>query len=141
VRLNAAFARARLDPKHYLKWIPWQPRASFFGLMDQADVYLDTLGFSGFNTLMQAVQCHLPTVTLAGRFMRGRLGSGILERLGLPELIARDTDHYIELAVRLAEDPGYRASIRAAEPRLYRDSSAIDALSDLLLNLGRTARP
>ena len=36
-----------------------------------------TLGFSGFNTVMQAVECGLPVVTLRGEFLRGRLGSGI----------------------------------------------------------------
>jgi predicted O-linked N-acetylglucosamine transferase (SPINDLY family) len=137
-RLSVAFKQGGLYPQHYLKWIPWQPRASFFGLMSQADVYLDTIGFSGFNTMMQAVQCQLPCVTYAGRFMRGRLGSGILQRLGISELIARDTDEYIELAVRLAIDTSYRESIRVAmslaEHRLYEDTTAIDALSELLLD-------
>jgi predicted O-linked N-acetylglucosamine transferase (SPINDLY family) len=137
-RMSVAFKQGGLDPQHYLKWIPWQPRASFFGLMSQADVYLDTIGFSGFNTMMQAVQCQLPCVTYAGRFMRGRLGSGILQRLEIPELIARDTVQYVELAVRLGDDADYRASIRAAmrsaKHRLYEDTTAIDALSELLLD-------
>jgi len=142
-RLATAFAQNQLDHRHFLKWIPWQPRAAFFALLGRADVYLDTIGFSGFNTLMQAAQCHLPCVTLAGRFMRGRLGSGILERLGLTELIAHRDADYVELSVRLAEDAAYRATIRArmqlAEHRLYADTTAIDALSDVLM-AGRGAR-
>jgi len=138
-RLAGAFTQGELDPQRYLKWIPWQPRASFFGLLGRADVFLDTIGFSGFNTMMQAVQCHLPCVTYAGRFMRGRLGSGILERMGISELIARDADEYIELALRLATDANYRESIRVAmslaEHRLYEDTTAIDALSELLSGL------
>jgi len=136
-RIGAAFVERGLDPKHFLRLIPWQPRAHFFSLMRQADVYLDTIGFSGFNTLMQAMECHLPCVTYAGRFMRGRLGAGILTRLELPQFIARDANEYVDLAVKLGEHAGFRAeirnAIRRAEPRLYADDEAVNALGSYLL--------
>jgi protein O-GlcNAc transferase len=135
-RIAIAFERARLNPAEYLRWIPWQPRAAFFGLLRQADVYLDTIGFSGFNTMMQAIECHLPCVTCEGRFMRGRFGSAILSRMGLRQFIARDTREYVDLAVTLAADAGHRARIRGeirrVEHRLYADSSAVDALGACL---------
>ena len=141
-RLAAAFERAGLDPKRYLRFIPWQPRTAFFALLRQADVYLDTIGFSGFNTLIQAVECNLPCVSYDGRFMRGRLGSGILRRLELPECIAIDTTQYVDIAVHLAQDARYRAEIRAKmlanESRLYRDVSAVDALAEHLLRGAKT---
>ena len=136
-RIAAAFRAGGVDPAGRLLTIPWQPRAAFFGLLRQADVYLDTIGFSGFNTLMQAVECRLPCVTHEGRFMRGRLGSGILRRLGLAELVASDLDRYIDLAVHLAEDADRRARIRETMSRnaaaLYRDRDAVDALERRLL--------
>jgi predicted O-linked N-acetylglucosamine transferase (SPINDLY family) len=136
-RLYDAFAAAGLDAARYLKFIPWQPRDAFFALLRQADLYLDTTGFSGFNSLLQAVQCGLPCVTYEGRFLRGRLGSGILRRLGMLNLIAANRDDYVDLAVRLAADAGHRAAIRAhmqdAAPALYADRSAVDALAALLL--------
>jgi predicted O-linked N-acetylglucosamine transferase (SPINDLY family) len=136
-RITAAFQSAKLDPANHLVWIPWQPRDAFFGLLRQADVYLDTIGFSGFNTMMQAVECHLPCVTYQGRFMRGRLGSGILRRLGLSELVAIEKDQYIDLAVNLAANAGYRSgireAIRRAEATVYADMEPVDALADLLL--------
>ncbi len=136
-RITAAFAAAGLDPERFLKWIPWQPRAAFLGLLARADVYLDTLRFSGFNTLMQAVQVCLPCVSHDGRYLRGRLGSGILRRLALHELIAMDHSTYIEIAVRLASDHGYRRDIAArmqrAAPRAYADRSAVEALEHALL--------
>jgi protein O-GlcNAc transferase len=136
-RIAAAFHNAGLDPARYLVWIPWQPREAFFGLLGQCDVYLDTIGFSGFNTLMQAVECHLPCVTYEGRFMRGRLGSGIVKRLGLPELAALDREQYISTAVRLASSNHYRAELRdkmrPSEAGAYADSGAVDALASVLL--------
>jgi predicted O-linked N-acetylglucosamine transferase (SPINDLY family) len=136
-RIAGAFRRAGVDPTRHLLTIPWQPRAGFFGLLRQADVYLDTIGFSGFNTVMQAVECHLPCVTHEGRFMRGRLGSAILTRIGLSELVAADHQRYIDLAVELAEDPAKRTRIREAlrlnAGAAFCDLGAVDALARLLL--------
>lgn len=137
-RMASAFRAAGLEPEQFLIWVPWLPRAAFLGLMRQADVYLDTIGFSGFNTVMQAVQVHLPAVTLEGAFMRGRLGSGILRRLGMPDLIAATKANYVDIAVTLAEDAEYRTRMRRrlllAENCAYGDISAVEALSRVLLS-------
>jgi predicted O-linked N-acetylglucosamine transferase (SPINDLY family) len=136
-RLAEAFRQAGLDVHRYLVFVPWLPRAAFLGLLGQADVYLDTLGFSGFNTLMQAVQAHLPSVAYEGRFMRGRLGSGILRRLGLLELVATSRAQYVDIAVTLAEDADHRAAtrqrLRQREHRAYADVEAVAALERVLL--------
>lgn len=136
-RLASAFARDGLDAARYVRVLPWLTRPAFLGLMRQADVYLDTIGFSGFNTALQAIQCGLPVVTLEGRFLRGRLASGILRRLGLHELVAADADQYGALAVRLCRDPSYRAILgaRLAAGRhvLFEDAAPIRALEDFLL--------
>jgi protein O-GlcNAc transferase len=136
-RLIAAFRAAGLDPSHHLVAIPWQPRAEFFALLRHADVYLDTVGFSGFNGMMQAVECHLPCVSYAGRFMRGRFGSAILGRLGLGEWVAADRAAYVDLAVRLATSASCREAVRRhlreAESVLYADQQAVSALTGVLL--------
>ena len=106
-RIGAAFRQAGLDPAQYLVLVPWQPRAAFFGLLRAADAYLDTVGFSGFNSLMQAIECQLPCVSYEGRFMRGRLGSGILRHMGLDELVAVDRRSFADMAVRLGASAGY----------------------------------
>jgi protein O-GlcNAc transferase len=62
---------------------------------------------------MQAVERGLPIVTRQGRFMRGRLAGGILQTMGMPEFIAGTNDAYVELAVRLAADPGFRQAARS----------------------------
>ncbi|MCE7505009.1 tetratricopeptide repeat protein [Polynucleobacter sp. IMCC30063] len=112
-RLTQAFAKEQLKLSDFVVFVPWLERPDFFSLMQQADVFLDTLGFSGFNTAMQAIECDLPIVTLAGEFMRGRLAAGILQRINLPELITHSAEEYIALAVRLAQDSVYRTNIVA----------------------------
>jgi predicted O-linked N-acetylglucosamine transferase (SPINDLY family) len=141
-RLEAAFRSRYLAPADCLRFIPWLPRAQFFALMRQADVCLDTIGFSGFNTAMQAVECDLPAVTFRGRFMRGRLASAIMQRAGLTELIARNREEYVELAVALVQDGAFRGEMRDRLHRgksiLFRDRAPIDGLQEFLV---RTVRP
>jgi len=69
--------------------------------------------------------------------MRGRLASGILQTMQMPELVAADTDAYVDLAVRLASDADYRADIRgriaAQRHLLFGDVETVRALEDFLL--------
>jgi predicted O-linked N-acetylglucosamine transferase (SPINDLY family) len=136
LRLEAGFAGAGLDFHEYGVFIPWQPRAAFYGLMRRADVYLDTIDFSGFNTAMQAVECGLPIVTIDGNFLRGRLASGVLKRMGLAELVVASEDDYVALAVRLARDAPYRERLReriaAARDILFDSVEPVRALEAFL---------
>ncbi|MBA5688640.1 O-linked N-acetylglucosamine transferase, SPINDLY family protein [Rugamonas apoptosis] len=135
-RVAQAFAQAGLAPEQYLVSIPWQSPACFYSILRQADVFLDTLGFSGFNTAMQAVDCALPIVTVEGRFMRGRFGSAILRRMGLAHLVQADSAGYVDLACRLAADAALRDTVRAAlaaqRDVLYRDAAPIRELERYL---------
>lgn len=135
-RLGAAFERAGLDPDEFIVFLPWQSRPAFYGLMQCADVYLDTIGFSGFNTAMQALECALPVVTREGRFLRGRLASGLLRRASLSELVAERDETYVEIAVRLARDETYRKDLRSriatARVALYDDLASVRALGTFL---------
>lgn len=142
-RLEAAFVRARLDPGDFVRFVPWQNAAEFYGVLKRADVFLDTIGFSGFNTAMQALDCGLPIVTREGRFLRGRLASGILKRMGLPELVAQSEEDYVTLAVKLVKDPEYRQHTReriaASRDVLFDDVAPVRALEAFLAKAtGRT---
>jgi predicted O-linked N-acetylglucosamine transferase (SPINDLY family) len=140
-RLTRAFARKGLDAGDFVAFVPWQSAPQFHGWLKRADVFLDTVGFSGFNTAMQAVECGLPIVTREGRFMRGRLASGILRRAGLHELVAASDEEYVALAVRLAKDAAYRAEIReriaAARGILFEDMAPIRGMEDFLVQTAR----
>jgi predicted O-linked N-acetylglucosamine transferase (SPINDLY family) len=144
-RLQIAFNKAGMDSNAYIRFIPWLERPDFYNLMKRADVLLDTIGFSGFNTIMQAVECGLPFVTHEGRFMRGRLASGILRRMGLPELIAQSEDDYIELAIKLVTSPQYRDDIQqniaGKRSVLFEDSAPIRALENFLIRATKSTDP
>jgi protein O-GlcNAc transferase len=138
-RLAAAFGRCGLRAADYLKMLPWQSRQQFFGWLHTADAMLDTIGFSGFNTVMQAVECGLPCVTFEGPLMRGRFGSGLMRQAGLPELATSHLDEYVEMAARLAGDRDYRNQIagrlRLGRVSLFRNTAAIEGLTRFMTGL------
>ena len=75
------------------------------------DVMLDTLHWSGGNTSLDALASGLPVVTLPGSLMRGRQSRAMLTILEAGELIARDTEDYVERAVALGRDRDYRKAM------------------------------
>jgi CRISPR-associated protein Csy1 len=79
------------------------------------DALLDTLRWSGGNTSLDALACGLPMVTLPGALMRGRQTAAMLQMAGVPELVARDADDYVRIAVRLGTDATWSAA-QSARP-------------------------
>ena len=144
-RLESAFRAAGLEPAAHLTWQPWCDPARFHELLRGADMLLDTIGFSGFNTVAQALGCGLPVVTQRGRFMRGRFGAALVSHLSLQGLAVDTPDEYVERAVSLARDHDARArvreAIRANLPRLYRDRSSIEYLQSFLEAAVKASRP
>ncbi|MBF0127113.1 MAG: tetratricopeptide repeat protein, partial [Magnetococcales bacterium] len=123
-------------PDSRIHFLPWLSKEQFPGLLRAATMMLDTIDFSGFNTVLQAIECALPVVTLEGRFLRGRLGAGLLRRLGMGDIVARDKGGYIELATRIARDDAFRNALRGrmmeALPVLFQDTHAMDRLQEFL---------
>ena len=73
---------------------------------------LDSIGWSGGNTTLEALAQDLPVVTYQGALMRGRVSAGMLRMMGMPETVAATIDDYVALAVRMGKDPAWRAEIR-----------------------------
>ncbi|MBF0304886.1 MAG: O-linked N-acetylglucosamine transferase, SPINDLY family protein [Alphaproteobacteria bacterium] len=131
-RLERAFTARGLDPSRHLVFLPWLAWTDFLDLNAACDVFLDSVGWSGGNTTFEALSRGLPVVTLPDRFMRGRHAMAMLRILGADDGIARDADHYVEIAVRLGADQAFRdrqrSIIAAGRDRLFRDRAPIDAL-------------
>ncbi len=104
------------------------PRADLIGIMADADLYLDSFPYGGFNSLVEVLVCGVPVLTLEGDQARNRFGAAILRRLGLPEfLIAKSYDAYVLTAKRLIRDAGLRQEIR---DKLGSPQSVLSKLAD-----------
>jgi predicted O-linked N-acetylglucosamine transferase (SPINDLY family) len=145
VRITKQFEAAGLNVMDNVRFIRWLNFHEFHGLLRHADVMLDTIGFSGYNTAVQAIECGLPLVTREGRFLRGRLASGVLRRMDLQELIVQSKADYVNLVVRLATDLLYQAHIRHEIQQrrsvLFDDQSAMGPFQDFLESVARPGGP
>jgi predicted O-linked N-acetylglucosamine transferase (SPINDLY family) len=143
LRITKAFEAAGLNVMDQVRFIRWLNFHEFHCLLRHADVLLDTIGFSGYNTAVQAMECGLPLVTREGRFLRGRLASGVLRRMELSELIVATKADYVNLVVRLVNDPAYQSRIRHEIQQrrtvLFDDQSVAGPLQDFLESVARPA--
>lgn len=142
-RLGAAFAAVGLDAGRHVRFVPSMPQADFPSFLQAGDVYLDSIGWSGGNTTLEAIEAGLPVVTTPTALMRGRHSAAILTRMGLGELVAPDAEAYVRLAVALGNDPQRRAAARArieqSRGRLYHDAEAVRALEAFLIKTVKSA--
>jgi hypothetical protein len=83
----------------------------------EVDVALDTWPYCGGNTTAEALWQGVPVVTLQGARFSSSYGASLLHGAGCPELVARTSEEYIELAAALAHAPdriaAYRTSLRS----------------------------
>ena len=93
--------------------------------------------------LVAAAHRGLPVVTRPGAFMRGRHAYGILRMLGVTDTIAASEAEYVQVAVRLGQEPTLRQQVReriiATHDRLYGDRACVQALETFFEQaVGRT---
>jgi protein O-GlcNAc transferase len=134
-RLQRAFAAAGLDWQRHCVLTAPVPHTAFPALLRAADVFLDSIGWSGCNSTLEALACDLPVVTTPTALMRGRHSPAILACMGLAHRVATDVDGYVAGAARLAdadERARFTAELRAGRPRVFGDLAPVRALEDFL---------
>ncbi len=138
-RLQSAFAQLGSDQEFCLI-MPRLDRYQYLSLNLIADVFLDTIDWSGGNTSLEAFACNLPVVTLPKKFMRSRHSLAMLQILGIAETIAETEAEYIEIAVKLGLDEAWRVQIaqkiaqKINSDELYHDQTSVKALSEFFVS-------
>jgi len=144
-RLRARFMRAIPDVAERIRVLPRaKGMAHYYSRLKHADVLLDTFHFGGGNTSLEGLAFGTPIVTLPGSFMRGRHTLGMYSAMGVRDCIATSMEHYAELAVKLAAEPGFRADvsrrIAAGSAALYEDERVVLELENALLEVAQARR-
>lgn len=134
------FSPLGVDAKARVIRLPQRSRADFLAALAACDVALDTFGFSGGNTSLDALSVGLPVVTLPGEFMRGRQTFAMLKALqseASDALIAQDEADYVRRVLALVADAAGRAVTREAiatnAHKLFDDPAPVAALRTWLL--------
>ena len=94
-------------------FVPRMREDDYLNLIALADVMLDTAHFNGMNTSLEAFAVGTPVVTLPSGFQRGRHTQAMYRRMGLVDLVAHDPQAYVDMAVKLANEAGYRRAVSA----------------------------
>jgi predicted O-linked N-acetylglucosamine transferase (SPINDLY family) len=140
-RLERAFAAFGLNAQDHCVILPRLDQDRYIAANGLADVFLNSLEWSGFNSALEALTYDLPIVMVKGALMRGRHASALLEMMGVTETIGATIDDYVAIAARLASDPIWRAEVRGKVSTLkqavYRDRACISALEDFLDRVAR----
>ena len=108
-------------------WVPRAPRAGYLAAYNGIDIGLDTLPYNGHTTSLDSFWMGVPVVTLAGQTVAGRGGVSQLVNLGLPELIARSWEEFVEIAAGLAGDLPRLSELRRTLRGRMEQSPLMDA--------------
>jgi protein O-GlcNAc transferase len=92
-----------------------------------ADIFLDTLPFNAHTTACDALWAGLPVLTCLGSTFVGRVAAGLLNAVGLSELITHSLEEYEALAAKLATDSSLLASIKAKLARNRNNNPLFDS--------------
>ena len=135
-RLHRAFGARGLKAEDHCIFLPFLSLFEYSALILASDICLDSLGFCGFTTIMEAVAGRLPVVTLPGQYQKGRQCAAVMTQLGVIEMIAATVDEYVDMAIRLGLDEDWREQVALkmakGERALFSDSRSVVALEAFL---------
>lgn len=138
-RQELSFVNCGLKAANHITVVPQLGEADFMALNARADIFLDSIEWSGCNTVFESLPFNKPIVTMPGSFMRGRHAFAILKMMGVGETIAADTDEYVAIATRLALDKHWREElsdgINHNKQKVYGDRECIAALERFLVDV------
>ena len=141
-RLERAFSAVGLNAGDHCVFLPRLAPDRFVAAIGQCDVVLDSIGWSGCNSILESLVHNLPIVTLAGEMMRGRHTAAILDMMDVRETMARTIDEYVSIASFLGLNRTKRTElsgqIARQKHRIYRDRHCIADLEAFLERAVRT---
>jgi predicted O-linked N-acetylglucosamine transferase (SPINDLY family) len=119
--------------------VPYQTQPyAYEKLLLSCDVILDTFPFGGCISTFDAFSCNKCVVTLPGNKQYGRFTQGLYQHMGFNDLIVKDEDSYVELALKIATYPAIRRSLEKKiadnKYKLYENKEVIDEWYTFLKN-------
>lgn len=106
---------------------PKLPNAEHLARYRVADLALDTFPYTSHTTLSDALWCGCPAVGLCGETFASRVSGSLLTSAGLADLITSDLAGYERLALRIATEAPFAASVRARVAQARDSSPLFDA--------------
>jgi predicted O-linked N-acetylglucosamine transferase (SPINDLY family) len=105
----------------------WKTIDEHLGLYGQVDIALDTYPCNGFTTTCEALWMGVPVISLVGECHASRIGSSILNTIGLEFLAAFTPNEYVAKASALAANHQDLAKLRSSMRQRMQESALCDA--------------
>lgn len=109
-------------PRGRLTFESRKPTQDYLALHRKVDMILDTVPYPGGTTSNIALWMGVPVLTMAVPTRAGRVGVGIVLRVGLDDFVAVDEEDFIRRACEFAQAPERLAEIRAGMRDRIRNS-------------------
>lgn len=90
------------------------PKRQWLELLSGINVALDTFPYNGQTTTCECLWMGVPVITLYGRSHVGRVGGGMLRRIGLDSFVAENLREYLDIAVEVSGDHHRLDELRAS---------------------------
>ena len=125
--LHGRLSSAGIDPERVSICGKIDAREAYLASYAEVDLVLDTFPHPGVTTTCEALWMGVPTVTLRGGTMLGRMGASLLTCAGLADWVASSEQEYVDLALRRASDLDSLAKLRAQLREQVRGTPLFDA--------------
>jgi protein O-GlcNAc transferase len=119
------FAAEDIDPGR-ITVQPRIPRNDYFRRIDDVDIALDTMPYSGGTTTCDALWMGVPVLTFPGTRSVSRSAGSILSTVGLHEWIASSPEDYVRRAVAAASNAERLRELRSTLRQRMRASALMD---------------
>ena len=135
--LRTRWTKAMGDIAQRIHFLPKLDQSQYLGLCRVADVVLDPFHFSGGNSSLEAFAMAAAIVTLPGNLLRANITKALYDSMGIADLIASDREDYVQIAVRLGTDPGFRTELKnridERSEILFENKRPVSELRDFLI--------
>jgi predicted O-linked N-acetylglucosamine transferase (SPINDLY family) len=93
---------------------------------NKIDIALDTFPYTGGTTNLELSYMCVPLITISGETFLSRCGVSVNKNLGMNELIAKNIEEYVEIAINLAKDKNKLSMTKAELLKNSRKSKLFD---------------
>jgi protein O-GlcNAc transferase len=135
-RLDRVFGASGLRAQDHCVFLPRLSPDRFSAAIGLCDIVLDSIGWSGCNSILESLAHNLPIIAFEGELMRGRHAAAILRMMGVFETTVKTVDDYVSVASRLGRDKSSRTELSSRmsshKQRVYRDTACIAGLESFL---------
>jgi predicted O-linked N-acetylglucosamine transferase (SPINDLY family) len=96
--------------------------------MASVDLALDPFPYQGTMTSLECLSVGTPMITRGGAYYAHRATSAMLLRMGMHELVAGDSEEYIEIGVQLLQDLSMLRELRTSVKAKFNTSPLCDPI-------------